>query len=156
MPRLLAIAGGAALAAGVAAPLIHIPIAGTFSYLRHPRQLAAYDVGEVVMLTAGALSIALGVMNRLKFLWLTGAAALAQLIATLLSFHDTAAALIVRADRPELVDPLLMWAGAALARAHFEWGVEVVGGGAVAVLAAAGWDLRNSLTRSGRFIRAAL
>ncbi len=129
------------LAAGVAAPLIHIPIAGTISYLRHPSYLpGGYNEGAAVVLAAAGLSIALAIIRRFKLLWLTGTVALAQLIATLLAFHHSAASVVARADTPALVDPMLMWAGAALAHAHFEWGVGVIAGGALTILAGAGWD----------------
>jgi hypothetical protein len=141
LPRLLGLFGGAVMAAGVAAPLIHIPIAGTISYLRHPSYFSSYNLGELVILTAAGLSIVFALLNWFKPLWLTGTIALVQLIATLATFHHSAAAVVAKADRPDLVDPMLMWAGAALQHARFEWGIAVIGGGAVMVLAAAAWEV---------------
>ena len=139
LPRLLGLFGGAVLAAGVAAPLIHIPIAGTISYLRHPSYFSSCNVGELVIVAAAGLSIVLAFLKRFTPLWLTGTAALTQLIVTLVTFHHSSAAIVARADQPDLVDPMLMWAGAALQQARLEWGIWVIGGGALMVLAAAAW-----------------
>lgn len=148
LPRLLGLFGGMALAAGADAPLIHIPIAGTISYLRHPGYFSSCNIGELVILAAAGLSIIFVLLKRFKPLWITGMVALAQLIATLATFQHSAAAVVARADQPDLVDPMLMWAGAALQHAHFEWGIAVIGGGAVMVLAAALWELSAARRRS--------
>jgi hypothetical protein len=140
LPRLLALFGGAGLAAGVAAPLIHIPIAGTISYLHHPSYFSSCNIGELVTLAAATLSMVFALLKRFKLLWLSGLTALVQLVVTLAEFHHGAAAVVARADRPDLVDPMLMWAGAALQRARFEWGIAVIGGCAVMVLLAAAWE----------------
>jgi hypothetical protein len=137
--RLLGLVGGAVLAAGAGAPIVYIPIIGTISYLRHPVYFSSCNIGEWVILAAAGLSIVFVLLKRFKPLWITGAAALAQLIATLAIFQHSAAAVVAKADQPDLVDPMLMWAGAALQHSHFEWGIVVIGGGAVMVLAAAGW-----------------
>src|SRR2546425_7205935 len=93
-PRCVAILGGAVLAAGVAAPLIHIPIAGTVSYLRHPSYLPGrYNEGAAVVLAAAGLSIVLALIKRFKLLWLTGTVALAQLIGTMIAFQHNAASI---------------------------------------------------------------
>jgi hypothetical protein len=142
MLQVMGVMGGLILAAGVAAPLLHIPIAGTVSYLRHPSYMpGAYNAGTVVLLAAAGLSIILAIVRRFKPLWLTGTVALAQLGATLIAFQQTAATVVAHADQPDLVDPMLMWAGAALQRAHLEWGVGVIAVGALMILAAAVWDL---------------
>jgi len=88
---------------------------------------------------AAGLSIVLAFLKRFTPLWLTGTAALTQLIVTLVTFHHSSAAIVARADQPDLVDPMLMWAGAALQQARLEWGIWVIGGGALMVLAAAAW-----------------
>jgi hypothetical protein len=142
LPRMLGLFGGAALAAGAGAPLIHIPIAGTISYLRHPGYFSSWNLGELVILAAAGLSIVFAFLNQFKPLWITGMVALAQLIATLASFQLSASAVVAKADQPDLVDPPLMWAGAALQHARFEWGIAVIGGGAVMVLASGVWELR--------------
>jgi hypothetical protein len=141
-PVLLGLFGGAVLAAGVDAPLIHIPIVGTISYLRHPRYFSACNIGEMVILGAAGLSIVLALSKRFKPLLLTGAVALVQLIATIATFQHTAATVVAKADQPDLVDPALMWASAALQHARFEWGIAMVAGGAVMVVAAAAWEFR--------------
>jgi hypothetical protein len=141
LPRLLGLFGGTGLAAGAGAPLIHIPIAGTISFLRHPSYFSSCNIGEVVILAAAGLSIVCTLLKRFKPLCLTGTVALAQLIATLVAFQHSAAAVVAKADQPDLVDPMLMWAGAALQHARFEWGIAVIGGGAVMVLAAAVWEV---------------
>lgn len=130
------------MAGGTEAPLIHVPIVGTISYLRHPSYFGACSIGEIVILAAAALSVGFALLKRFKMLWLTGTVALAQLIATLVIFQHDAATVVTKADRPDLVDPLLMWAGSALQQARLEWGIAVVAGGAVIVLAAAAWDQR--------------
>jgi hypothetical protein len=140
VPVLLALFGGAVLAAGADAPLVHIPIVGSISYLRHPGYFTSCNVGELIILGAAGLSIVFAVLRRFKPLWLTGAAALAQLLATVVIFHQTAVTVVAKADQPDLVDPMLMWAGAVLQRARFEWGIALVAGGAVMVLAAAAWE----------------
>jgi len=137
--RLLGLVGGAVLAAGAGAPIVYIPIIGTISYLRHPAYFSSCNIGEWVILAAAGLSVVFVLLKRFKPLWITGAAALAQLIATLAIFQHSAAAVVAKADQPDLVDPMLMWAGAALQHSHFEWGIVVIGGGAVMVLAAAAW-----------------
>jgi hypothetical protein len=147
LPRLLGVFGSAVLAAGACAPLIHIPIVGTISYLRHPSYFTSCNVGELVILAAAGLSIAFALLKRLKPLWLTGTVALAQLIATLATFQHDAAAVVAKADRPDLVDPMLMWAGAALEHARFQWGIGVVGCGAVMLLAAVAWEVRAGRLR---------
>jgi hypothetical protein len=83
-------------------------------------------------------------------LWLTGAVALAQLITTLAVFQHTATTVMAKADQPDLVDPMLMWAGAALQPARFEWGVAIIAGGAVMVLAAAAWEFKAARRMDGR------
>ena len=142
LPRLLGLFGGLVLAAGVATPLIHIPIAGTISYLRHPGYFVSCNVGELVILAAAGLSVVFALFKRFKALWLTGTVALVQLAATLVVFHHSAAAVVAKADQADLVDPMVMWAGAALQRARFEWGIAVIGGGALLVLAAAACEAR--------------
>ena len=142
LPRMLGLFGGAALAAGAGAPLIHIPIAGTISYLRHPGYFSSWNLGEFVILAAAGLSIVFVLLNRFKLLWITGIVALAQLIVTLANFRLNASAVVARATQPDLVDPMLMWAGAALQRARFEWGIAVIAGGAVMVLASGVWELK--------------
>jgi hypothetical protein len=137
LPALLGVLGGSVLALGVRAPLIHIPIAGSISYLRHPKYFSHYDFGGLIILVAGGLSIASALLKRYKALWVTGSVALIQLIATIAAFQQSAAAVAAKADQPDLVDPMLMWAGAALKNAHFEWGLMVIGAGALMVLAAA-------------------
>ncbi len=141
---ILGLFGGALLAAGAGAPLIHIPILGSISYLRHPAYFSACNIGEVVILTAALLSITCALLRRWAVLWITGAVAIAQLIATLAIFQQTTATVVAKADRPDLVDPMLMWAGAALQHARFEWGVAIVAIGAVFVIAAAAWERRTT------------
>lgn len=140
LPVLLGLFGGAVLAGGAGAPLIHIPIVGTVSYLRHPSYFSACRIGEMVILAAAGLSVVFALLRRFKLLWLTGTVALAQLIATLAIFQHNAATVVAKADQPNLVDPVLMWAGSALQHARFEWGIAIVAGGAVMVLVAAAWD----------------
>jgi hypothetical protein len=149
LPRLLGILGGTLLVAGTAAPLIHIPIVGNISYLHHPTYFHIYNVGELVILAAAGLSIVLVLIKRIKSLWLTGGIALVQLITTLVVFHRTVATVVARADQPELVDPMLMWAGAALDHARLQWGVWVVGIGAIMVIAAAACELRTTSGHAG-------
>jgi hypothetical protein len=141
-PRLLGLLGGAVLAAGGGAPLIYIPIVGTISYLRHPGYFSSCNIGEWVILAAAGLSVLFAFLKRFKLLWLTGTVALAQLIATLVTFQHSAATVVAKADQPNLVNPMLMWAGAALEHSHFEWGIAVIGAGALMVLAAAAWQIR--------------
>ena len=148
LPVLLGLFGGALLAAGVGAPLIHIPIIGSMSYLRHPRYFTACNIGEIVILGAAALSIIFALVKRPKMLWITGTLALAQLIATVAIFEHDAAAVVAKADQPDLVDPMVMWAGSALQHARFEWGIAIVASGTVMVLAAALWDRRNDSKRN--------
>jgi hypothetical protein len=144
VPQLLGLFGGTVLAAGAGAPLIHIPIAGTISYLHHPGYFRSCNIGELVILAAAGLSIIFALLKRFKPLWITGTVALTQLIATLAWFQHSAAAVVATADQPDLVDPMLMWAAAALQQARFEWGIAVIGGGAVMVLAAAAWEVSTS------------
>jgi hypothetical protein len=144
LPMILGLFGGALLAGGADAPLIHIPIVGSLSYLRHPAHFTVCRIGEIVILAAAGLSVAFALVKRHKMLWLTGTVALAQLIATLVIFEHDVAAVVAKADQPDLVDPIIMWAGSALQRSHFEWGIAVVAGGAVMVLAAALCDGRNA------------
>ncbi|MBV8773292.1 MAG: hypothetical protein JO166_13325, partial [Deltaproteobacteria bacterium] len=118
--------GGVLVAAGADAPLIHIPIVGTISYLHHPGYFISYKIGEIVILIAAGLSIVCALLRLFKLLWLTGTAAIAQLIATVAMFQHTTATIVAKADQPDLVDPTLMWAGAALQHARFEWGIAVV------------------------------
>jgi hypothetical protein len=132
------------LAVGADAPLIHIPIVGTVSYLRHPDYFTACTIGEVIILAAAGLSVVFALSKHFKMLWLTGTAALAQLIATLAIFQHDAAAVVTKADQPDLVDPVLMWAGSALSHARFEWGIAIVAAGAVMVVAAAAWERDRS------------
>jgi hypothetical protein len=139
LPVLLGLFGGAVLAGGAEAPLIHIPIVGSVSYLRHPRYFSSCSIGEMVILTAAGLSVLFALLKRFKMLWLTGGVALAQLIATIAIFEHDAAAVVAKADQPDLVDPVLMWAGSALEHAHFEWGIAIVAAGAMMVLVAAAW-----------------
>ncbi len=139
-PRLLGLFGGAVLAAGAGAPLIYIPIVGAISYLHHPGRFSSCNIGEWIILAAAGLSILFVLWKRVKLLWLTGTIALVQLIARLVEFQHRAAIVVAKADQPDLVDPTLMWAGAVLQHAHFEWGIAVIGGGAVIVLAAAIWE----------------
>jgi hypothetical protein len=141
LPRLLGFFGGMVLAAGAGSPLIYIPIAGTISYLRHPRYLGGCNIGEIVILAAAASSIVFALLKWFKLLWVTGVVAILQLIATLAWFEHTAAAVVARTNQPDLVDPALMWAGAILQHAHFEWGVVVIGTGALMLLAAAVWEV---------------
>jgi hypothetical protein len=141
-PRLLGFFGSAVLAAGAGAPLIYIPIVGTISYLRHPSYFSSCNIGELVILAAAGLSIVFALLRRFKWLWVTGTVAFAQLIATIAMFQHSAAVVVAKANQPALVDPTLMWASAALQHAHFEWGIAVIGGGAVMVLAAAAWQIR--------------
>jgi hypothetical protein len=143
VPLLLALLGGALLAAGADAPLIHIPIIGTISYLRHPEYLTSCTVGEVVLLLAAAFSIVCALLRRFKLLWLTGTVAIAQLIVTLVIFQHRAATVLAKAEQPDLVDPTLMWAGAALQRARLEWGIALIGGGAAIVITAAAWGIKR-------------
>jgi hypothetical protein len=143
LPALLGLFGGALLAAGAGAPLIHIPIVGSMSYLRHPRYFTACNIGEIVILGAAALSIVFALVKRPRMLWLTGALAFAQLIATVAIFEHDAAAVVAKADQPDLVDPMVMWAGSALQHARFEWGIAVVTIGALMVLAGALCDRRS-------------
>jgi hypothetical protein len=147
LPRVLGIVGGALLAVGAATPLIHIPIVGTISYLHHPSYFHIYNVGEPVILTAGGLSIILAIIKRFKPLLLTGGIALAQLLTTLFTFHQTVATVVARADQPDLVDPMLMWAGAALEQAHLQWGIWIIGGGAIIAMAAGVWELSRQYRR---------
>ncbi|MBV8773620.1 MAG: hypothetical protein JO166_15015, partial [Deltaproteobacteria bacterium] len=87
-------------------------------------------------------------LRLFKLLWLTGTAAIAQLVATVAMFQHTTATIVAKADQPDLVDPTLMWAGAALQHARFEWGIAVVASGAAMVLAAAAWE-RTRVRRKG-------
>ena len=135
--RLLGVLGGAILATGACVPLIYIPLAGDVSYLHHPSYFGAGNLGEVVILAAGGLSVVFALFNYSRLLWFTGISAFAQLIATLAWFEHSAAAVFAQADRPDLIDPGLMWASAALQHARFEWGPAIIAGGAVMVLAAA-------------------
>ncbi|HJU09425.1 MAG TPA: hypothetical protein VJ728_01045 [Candidatus Binataceae bacterium] len=145
IPMLLGLLGGAVLAGAAAAPLFHIPIVGSISYLHHPSDFNGGNLGEVVILATAGLSIIFAVLNRFKLLWLTGASALGQLVGTVVIFHRMAETVVSKADRPELVDPTLMWAGAVLEHAHYKWGIGMVAGGALLVLAAAAWELISSL-----------
>jgi len=146
-PRVLGLSGSAVLAVGTSAPLIHIPIAGTISYLRHPNYFGVWNIGELVILAAAGLSIFFALLKRFKLLWITGTIALAQLIATLTLFQHNATAVVAKADQPNLVDPMLMWAGAALEHARFEWGIAVIGAGALMLLASGLLELRAGRRR---------
>jgi hypothetical protein len=144
LPVVLGLLGAAVLAIGAYAPLIHIPIVGSVSYLHHPVYFTSCNLGELVILAASGSSIVFVLLKRFKTLWLTGAAALIQLAATVTMFRHTVATVVARADKPDLVDPMLMWAGAALERARFEWGIALVACGAVMILAAAAWGTRGA------------
>jgi hypothetical protein len=135
-PKLLGSLGGIALAAGAAAPLIHIPIFGSISYLHHPAYWHSCSVGESLLLSAAVLSFVFAFFNRFKPLWVTGTAALAQLMVTLVTFHSRAAAMIAEANKADLVDPMVMWTGAALRDARFEWGIAVITVGGAMLIAA--------------------
>lgn len=144
LPVLVALFGGVLLAAGAAAPLIHIPIVGTISYLHHPGYFISSKIGEIVILIAAGVSIVCALLRCFKLLWLTGTVAIAQLIATVAMFLHTTATVVAKADQPALVDPTLMWAGAALQHARLEWGIAVIAAGAAMVLAAAAWELAKT------------
>lgn len=136
--QILGIIGAAVLAAGAAVPLIHVPIVGTISYLHAPVDVqAGQPAAAAVILGTAVLSAALCVFKAWRWLWATGLVALAQLAATIIGFERTAAAIQMQADAPRLVDPAVMWAGALLQQAHFQWGVAVVAGGSLMILAAA-------------------
>jgi hypothetical protein len=139
IPLLLGVFGASLLAAGADAPLIHIPIVGTLSYLRHPAYFTACSIGEIVILASAALSAVFTLLKWFRLLWFTGGVAIVQLIATLAIFEHDATMVMAKADQPDLVDPILMWAGSALQHARFEWGIGIVAGGAAVVLAAAAW-----------------
>ena len=144
LPVLLGLFGGAVVGVSADAPLIHMPIVGTISYLHHPGEFISCRIGELVILSAAGLSIVASLLRRFKLLWLTGAAVIAQLVATVATFRETTAEVVAKADRLDLVDPTLMWAGAVLKHAHFEWGVAMVAVGAMMVLAAAAWELERA------------
>jgi hypothetical protein len=144
LPVLLGLSGGALLAGGAGAPLIHIPIVGSLSYLHHPADFTACSIGEIVILAAAGLSVVFALLKRPMLLGLTGTVALAQLVGTLVIFEHDAAAVVAKADQPDLVDPIVMWAGSALQHSRFEWGIAVVAGGAVMLLAAALGAWRNA------------
>jgi len=133
----LGVFGGITLAAGVNAPLIYIPIAGHISYLHHPGKFSGGNLGELIIPIVGCLSIVFALLKYFRLLWVTGTIALAQLAVTLAWFHHDMAVVAAQADRPDLVSPGLMWANAALEHARFEWGIAVIAGGAILVLAAA-------------------
>jgi hypothetical protein len=148
LPVLVAIIGAAILAVGTDAPLIHIPIVGTISYLHHPHLFRSCNFGELVVLIAAGVSIICAILKRFTLLWLTGTVAFAQLIATIFLFQRTATTVVAKADQADLVDPALMWASAALRHARFEWGVAVIAGGAAMVLVAAAMELRTARRRN--------
>jgi hypothetical protein len=132
--QILGIIGGLVIAGGVAAPLIHIPIAGTITYLREPGYLhVSYHTGAIVILAAAAITLAASIAKYYRLLWLTGLAAAGQLAAIIIGFDRTVAAVEAKANAPDLVDPIVMWAGAALRQAHFEWGVAVIAVGALII-----------------------
>jgi predicted small lipoprotein YifL len=145
LPVVLGLLGAAILACGADAPLIRIPIVGSLSYLHHPASFRACNIGEIVIVAAAGLSIVSVLLKRLRVLWFTGALALAQLVTTVVLFEHDAAAVVAKADQPDLVDPVIMWAGSALQHSHIDWGVAVVAGGAMMVLAAAVCGRRNPL-----------
>jgi hypothetical protein len=135
---ILGIIGAAVLAAGAAVPLIHVPVVGTISYLHASDYLqAGQPAAAAVIVGTAILSATLCVFKAWRWLWATGLVALAQLAATIIGFERTAAAIEMQADAPRLVDPAVMWAGALLRQAHFQWGVAVVAAGSLMILAAA-------------------
>jgi hypothetical protein len=136
--QILAIAGGLILAAGVAAPLIHIPIVGMVSYLHQPESFHGAGCGGAIVILAGAaLAIGASLAKSPRLLWIAGLLPLAQLGATIVGINHMIAAAVARADAADVVDPVVMWTGAILRQAHYEWGIAVIALGAAMVLAAA-------------------
>ena len=140
--QILAVVGGLVLVIGTATPLIHIPIIGAISYLRHPSEFSGSE-GAVVILAMAGLSILFALLGRFRALWLTGMVVLADLGATVLEFHQRAATVVAQANATGLSDPAMMWAGACLQRAHFEWGIAVIAAGALLIVSAAAWKLKG-------------
>jgi hypothetical protein len=140
--QIVAVVGGLVLVIGTAMPLIHIPIVGAISYLRHPSEFGGCE-GAVMILAIAALSILLALLERFRVLWLTGMVVLAQLGATVVEFHHRAATIVAQADATGVSDPVTMWAGAMLERAHLEWGIAVVAAGALLIVIAAAWELKG-------------
>jgi hypothetical protein len=153
---LLGVLGGVALAFGADLPIIHIPIIGAISYLRHPADFTSCAIGSVVILIAALVSIIGALLGRFRLLWVTGAAAIAHVTATIFTIYHTTAEILAKTNQPELVDPTLMWAGAALQRARLGWGVGLIAGGSLLVFAAAALEFGGtSPQRDGAIAKSA-
>jgi hypothetical protein len=134
----LGLVGGLAVIAGIAAPLMHIPVAGTISYLRHPSYIGGdYWEGVAVLAVMGIVAIAATLARSYRWLWLAGLGSMAQVAATVIGFERSAGAIEAQANQDALVDPIVMFADSAMRHAKFEWGIGVIAGGALLLLTAA-------------------
>ena len=135
---ILGIVGALALAGGIAAPLLYVPIAGTISYLFQPEGVSgASYAGAIILLVCAAIAIAGTLLNWRILLAVAGLVSLAQLAETMFQIHHAIGVAQARVSATDIAEPFATWEAALLQHSHFEWGVAVVAAGGLMVLVAA-------------------
>lgn len=135
---ILGMFGALALAGGVAAPLLRVPIVGTISYLHQPSDFqGASHAGAIILLASAAIAIVAVLMKSRAPLVLAGIASLGELATTILRVNYTIKMAEAQASTTDISGPFAIWREALLHRAHYEWGIAVIAVGGVMVLAAA-------------------
>lgn len=135
---ILGVLGGLALAGGVAAPILRVPIVGTISYLHQPPDFqGASHAGAIILLASAAIAIVAVLMKSRALLVVAGVASLGELAATILRVNYTIKMAEAQASTTDISGPFAIWQEALLHRAHYEWGIAVIAVGGVMVLAVA-------------------
>lgn len=141
--KTLGILGAIILFMGVFAPIVSVPIAGSFNYFYNGK-------GDGVILIAIAIiSLIISLKENFKLLWWTGIASLGVLLLGLINFQ-----MRISQFKSQMADELAgnMFKGIADVAAQsiqLQWGWVILIIGTGLILAAAAIPERESLTRSG-------
>jgi hypothetical protein len=127
----LAFIGSALLFIGVFCPMVSVPIMGQMNYFQNGKG------GGTIILVLALASAILAIVNRFRFLWLTGGASLVLLLVTFIRFQSRLSDMKEEVKTKLHDNPFAGFADLAIESVQIQWGLAVLVLGSVLVIAAA-------------------
>lgn len=127
----LAFIGSALLFIGVFCPIVSVPIIGQVNYFHNGK-----GDGAIIIVLAVASAV-IAIMNRFRFLWITGATSFGVLLFTFIRFQFEMAEMKKQVQSGLHDNPFKGLADLAINSIQIQWGVAILILGGVVVIAAA-------------------
>lgn len=139
--QLFGIIGSFLLIGGVFCPIVKFPIVGGVNYFQNGQ-------GDgTIILIFGVLSLLAVLFKQYRALWLTGFASLGMIAFTAYQFHIKIAQIKAETDVDLADNPFRGLADLALQSVQLQWGIAVIGFGAIMVIIAAAIKINTVQTQ---------